>query len=164
MSHSCRVTLTSTPISAPRINAGSVAPEANAALAALNATAHTVASAAGLSALVIELVQLRASQINGCSFCLRVHTRKALAAGESTDRLGVLPAWRESLYFDDTERAALDLVEAITLVADGRVPDAVYERVSTVLDADSIAAVVWLSIAINAYNRLIIAARLPVGP
>ncbi len=160
MSHSGRVSTTTS----SRVNAGATAPEADAALAALNATAHRVASEAGLSALVVELVQLRASQLNGCSFCLRVHTRKALAAGESTDRLGVLPAWRESLYFDDIERAALDLVESITLIADGRVPDEVYERVSAVLGADQVAAVVWLSIAINAYNRLIITSRLPVGP
>lgn len=147
-----------------RVDSSAIAPAAASALATLNAAAHTAATDAGLSPLVIELVQLRASQINGCSYCLRVHTRKAIAAGESTDRLGVLPAWRESLYFDEVERAAIDLVESVTLIADGRVPDEVYERVSRVLDDAQLAAVVWLSVAINAYNRVIISSRLPVGP
>jgi len=148
----------------PRANASTLAPEAAAALAALNTIAHATAVAAGLSPLVIELVEIRASQINGCSYCLRVHVRKALDAGETSDRLGVLPAWRETAYFNDVERAALDLVESITLIADGRVPDEVYARVSAVLTAQQIAAVVWLSVAINSYNRVIIASRIPVGP
>ena len=147
-----------------RADVSALAPEVNAALAALNAAAHRNAADVGLSVLVIELVQLRASQINGCSFCLRVHTRKAIAAGESSDRLGVLAAWRESSYFDGPERAALDLVEAVTLIADGRVPDDVYARVAAELTEQQIAAVTWLSIAINSYNRSIIASRLPVGP
>jgi len=147
-----------------RANVSTTTPEAAAALAALNTTAHTAASAAGLSALIVELVQIRASQINGCSYCLRVHTRKALAAGESTDRLGVLPAWRESSYFTEAERAALDLVESVTLVADGRVADHVYDAARVVLDEAQVSAVIWLSVAINAYNRVIIASRLPVGP
>jgi len=151
-------------MTSPRANVSSVDSVSAAALAALNASAHSAASAAGLSDLLIELVQLRASQINGCSFCLRVHTRKSLAAGETTDRLGVLPAWRESSYFDPAERAALDLVESVTLIADGRVPDHVYDSARAVLDDAQLAAVVWLSVAINAYNRVIIASRLPVGP
>lgn len=147
---------------ARRVNARTAAPDVDQAFLAFNAQAIESAAQAGLSERLIELVQIRASQINGCAFCLRVHVRKALDAGELNDRLGLLVAWRETGYFDDTERAALELAEAVTLIADGHVSDEVYARVSAVLTEQQYAAVIWLTLAINAFNRVIVAARPPV--
>ncbi|MNE63621.1 Carboxymuconolactone decarboxylase family protein [compost metagenome] len=107
-------------------------------------------------------MRLRASQINHCAFCIRLHTRDALASDESSDRIAVLPAWRETGYFDLKERAQLALVEAITLVADGQVPDAVYEQAASALSKEEISAVEWLAVVINAWNRIAIASRYPV--
>ena len=142
-----------------RIDWAKVSPDAYKALIGLEqALAKT-----GLENSLIELIRLRASQINGCAFCTRMHTRDAIAVGESVDRISVLPAWRETSYFDVKEQAALDLVEAITRVADGHVPDDVYERAASRLSRDDNAAVEWLSIVINAWNRIAIASRYPVG-
>ncbi len=92
----------------------------------------------------------------------RLHTRDALSAGESSDRISVLPAWRETEYFNAKERAGLALVEAITLIAEGQVPDAVYSEAAKTLSAEEIAAMEWLAIMINTWNRVAIASRYPV--
>ncbi|MFD1503253.1 carboxymuconolactone decarboxylase family protein, partial [Streptosporangium lutulentum] len=107
-----------------RVNAGKQHPASYKALFALSATAEESAAAAGLDPLLVELVKIRTSQINGCAFCLRMHTRDALKKGESTDRLAVLPAWAETDYFSEIERGALRLAEAIARVSDGHVSDA----------------------------------------
>ncbi|UOB06697.1 carboxymuconolactone decarboxylase family protein [[Acidovorax] ebreus] len=86
----------------------------------------------------------------------------ALASQESGDRIAVLSAWRETDYFSPKERAALELVEAVTLVADGQVPDAVYAQAAGVLSKEEIAAVEWLAVVINAWNRIAISSRYPV--
>ena len=130
----------------------------------MNKTAGASATAAGLTPLLVELVKIRASQLNGCSFCLRMHTHDAVGHGETADRLAVLPAWRDSDYFSAQERAALELAESMTLVADGQVPDAVYERVAAVLTPAQISAVGWLTVVINAFNRVAVASRYHVGP
>ena len=110
-----------------------------------------------------DLVALRASQINGCAFCLDMHWKDLRAAGESEERLYSLEAWRESPLYSDRERAALELCEAMTLVADGHVPDAVWERASGAFDEHELAQLVVAISAINAWNRLNIATRLEPG-
>ncbi|MBD0711557.1 MULTISPECIES: carboxymuconolactone decarboxylase family protein [unclassified Streptomyces] len=136
-----------------------------AAYQALVRTADAVratAAEAGLDRVLVELVNLRVSQLNGCAYCLDVHTRAALRAGETTRRLGVLPAWRETELFTPRERAALALAEATTHPADGLAQDRAYAEARTVLDEDELSAVIWVAIAINAFNRVSILSRHPV--
>ena len=113
--------------------------------------------------LLVELVKIRTSQINGYAFCLRMHTRDALKKGESTDRLAVLPAWAETGYFSEPERAALRLTEAIARVSDGHVSDADYAAAAAVLSEDQVSAVAWLSTVMNAFNRVAITSRYTVA-
>jgi AhpD family alkylhydroperoxidase len=109
-----------------------------------------------------HLVSLRASQMNGCAFCIDMHWKDARAAGETEERLYSLDAWRESPLYDPRERAALDLCEAMTIISDGHVPDEVWERTSEVLDED-LAQVIFAVAAINTWNRLMITARAQPG-
>jgi len=112
-----------------------------------------------LDPVVKELVKLRASQINGCAFCLDMHWTAAKAAGESDLRLAQLAAWDESPAFDERERAALALTEAMTHVADTHVPDDVWERARRHFDEDELAHLVVQIAAINFWNRTAIASR-----
>ena len=118
----------------------------------------------GLEKGFLELLKIRASQINHCAFCLRMHTRDALKYGESTERISVLPAWRETGYFNEKERGALALMEAITSISDGQVPDETYHFASASLNEKEIAAVEWLGVMINSWNRIAISGRTPVAP
>lgn len=145
-----------------RINLGKSTPEIYQAVCELERLASDVVVAAGISDGFSHLLRLRASQINQCAFCIRLHTRDAIASGESGDRISVLPAWRETGYFDQKERAALTLVEAITLVSIGQVPDAAYEQAVSNLSKQEISAIEWLAIVINAWNRIAISSRYPV--
>jgi AhpD family alkylhydroperoxidase len=106
-----------------------------------------------------ELVKLRASQINGCAFCLDMHWTAAKAAGESDVRLAQLPAHAESPWFTARERAVLALTDAVTLVAEDGVPDAVWAAAAEHLDEDELANVLWQIAAINTWNRIAVAAR-----
>lgn len=145
-----------------RVNLGKAAPELYQAVGSLDKLASQVTSSAGLDEGLCHLLRLRASQINQCAFCVRAHTRDALASGESSDRISVLPAWRETQYFTEKERAALELVEAITLISDGQVPDAVYAKAVEALSSKEMAAIEWLSVVINTWNRIAISSRYPV--
>lgn len=145
-----------------RINLGKSAPEIYQAVCELEQLASNVVAAAGISEGFSHLLRLRASQINQCAFCIRLHARDAIASGESGDRISVLPAWRETGYFDQKERAALALVEAITLVSIGQVPDAAYEQAVFNLSKQEISAIEWLAIVINTWNRIAISSRYPV--
>lgn len=109
-----------------------------------------------LDPTLLELIQLRASQINGCAFCLDMHTKDALANGERSERLAVLPAWRESPLFTEQERAALALTEAVTRIADQHVPAEVEDRARAAFDEATYAAVVFAIVLINGWNRLAI--------
>jgi AhpD family alkylhydroperoxidase len=109
------------------------------------------------------LVKIRASQINGCAFCLDMHAREARAAGESEQRLVVLSAWREVPFFTPAERAALALTEAVTRVDDGRISDDLYRQAAAQFDPDTLASLLFAIATINAWNRLSIAARTPPG-
>ena len=148
----------------PRANIGKLAPDLYRSVVALEKQVAERTTAAGIPVGFSHILRLRASQLNQCAFCVRMHTRDALAAGESADRISVLPAWRESSYFDDRERASLSLMEAVTMIADGQVSDGVYEAAATALSEEEIAAVEWLAIAINTWNRIAISSRYPVGP
>jgi AhpD family alkylhydroperoxidase len=110
-----------------------------------------------------DLVALRASQLNGCAFCIDMHWKDARARGETEERLYMLDAWRESTLYDEREQAALALCEAMTLITDGHVPDHVWERASAEFDEYELSQVVFEITAINAWNRLMITTRTEAG-
>ncbi|MEV4442938.1 carboxymuconolactone decarboxylase family protein [Streptomyces sp. NPDC049577] len=146
-----------------RVNIGKQHPASYKALIALSQEVEEATAAAGLDPLLTELLKIRASQINGCAFCLRMHTRDALKKGENPDRIAVLPGWEETGYFSETERAALRLTEAVTRVSDGHVSDEDYSAAAAVLTEDQISAVSWLAILMSAFNRLAITSRYRVN-
>jgi len=112
---------------------------------------------------LLRLVEIRASQINGCAYCLDMHTKDARAAGETEQRIYTLDAWRETPFFTDRERAALEWTEAVTLVADTRVPDDVYEQVRQQFSEEELIELTFAVIVINSWNRLNVAFRPLVG-
>jgi AhpD family alkylhydroperoxidase len=118
---------------------------------------------AGLDVRLLDLVRMRASQINGCAYCLDMHSKDARAAGETEQRLYGLDAWRETPYYSARERAALEWTEALTLVTEGHVPDEVYERVRQEFSEDELAHLSLAVVAINGWNRLNVAARTVPG-
>jgi len=118
---------------------------------------------AGLDSKLLDLVRMRASQINGCAYCLDMHSKDARANGESEQRLYGLEAWRETPYYSARERAALEWTEALTLVSETHVPDEVYERVRQQFSEDELAHLSLAVVAINGWNRLNIAARTVPG-
>lgn len=120
-------------------------------------------SATGLEPTLAHLVEVRASQLNGCAFCLDIHWKDARAAGEEEARLYLLDAWRESPGYDDRERAALALTEAVTLLAPGGVPDATWDAAAALFDEEKLAALLCTIVAINAWNRLQIATKAEPG-
>jgi len=118
---------------------------------------------AGLDTTLLHLVRMRASQINGCSCCLDIHSKDARANGETEQRLYGLDAWRETPYYSARERAALEWTEALTLVGDTHVPDEVYERVREQFLEDELVHLSLAILSINAWNRLNVAARTVPG-
>jgi AhpD family alkylhydroperoxidase len=149
--------------SPPRVALKKLTPDVSAAMGALHGAAVSAARDAKVEPELLELVRIRASQINGCAFCLDMHTKDARAGGESEQRIYALNAWRETPFFSARERAALALTEAVTLVHDGHVPDEVYEEAAWVFDEAQIAALVWAATVINAYNRIAVATRMVPG-
>ena len=113
----------------------------------------------GLEEGLMDLVKLRASQINGCAYCIDMHWKDLRALGESEQRLYGLDAWEESPYYTDRERAAFQWTEAVTQIRDGHVPDEVYEKVRTKFTGKELADLTLAIAAINGWNRLAIAAR-----
>jgi AhpD family alkylhydroperoxidase len=118
---------------------------------------------AGFDHRLLDLVRMRASQINGCSYCLDMHAKDARAGGETEQRLYGLNAWRETPYYSARERAALEWTEALTLVSETHVPDDVYERVREQFSEDELAHLTLAVVSINGWNRLNIAARTVPG-
>src|SRR5215467_12059326 len=106
-----------------------------------------------------ELVRIRASQLNGCAYCIDMHTKDARAAGETEQRIYALPAWRETPFFTARERAALAFTESVTLVAHDHVPPSAYEQVAAEFDPDEVAALLSLIVTINAWNAIGVATR-----
>lgn len=145
------------------INIGKTHSQIYATMAELGRAADEGAVSAGLDPLLIELVRLRASQINGCAFCLRLHTHDALKKGETSDRLALLAAWWESDYFSPAERQALLITERVTNLASGR-GDLLATRSDAPLTDEQISAVTWLAIAINAWNRVAVSSKYAVKP
>jgi AhpD family alkylhydroperoxidase len=141
---------------ARRIRLAEHAPRPFAAVARLEA-------AIDLDDTLHVLIQLRASQINGCAFCIDMHWQDARAAGEREERLYSLDAWRDSPLYDERERAALELCEAITLVASTHVPDDIWDRAAAVFEPAELAQVVFAATAINVWNRMMISARTEPG-
>jgi AhpD family alkylhydroperoxidase len=118
---------------------------------------------AGFDHKLLNLVRMRASQINGCAYCLDMHSTDARAIGETEQRLYGLDAWREAPYYSARERAALEWTEALTLVAETHAPDEVYERVREQFPEDELVHLSLAIVAINGWNRLNIAARTVAG-
>ncbi|MFH0180610.1 carboxymuconolactone decarboxylase family protein [Streptomyces cacaoi] len=137
-------------------------PKAYHALVQTSEAVRATAADAGLERTVVELINLRVSQLNGCAFCLDVHTKAALRAGEDTRRLGVLAAWRDTDLFSPLERAALALAEATTVPSDAAAQEAAYADALEVLTEDQISAVIWVAVTINAFNRVSILSKHPV--
>jgi AhpD family alkylhydroperoxidase len=117
----------------------------------------------GLEKSLMELVKLRASQINGCAFCIDMHTKDARKNGETEQRLYLLNAWRESPFYTDRERAALEWTESVTLVAQTNVPDEVFERVRQHFAEPELVNLTMAVVAINGWNRLAISFRAVPG-
>src|SRR3984957_11763239 len=139
----------------PRLNAYQVAPDTIKALMAL----EDEIQGSGLEQSLIELVKTRASQINGCAFCINMHTQDARKHGETEQRLYLLNAWRESPVYTDRERAALAWTEAVTRIAETHAPDDVYEEVRAQFSESDTVNLTMLIAAINACNRLAISFR-----
>jgi AhpD family alkylhydroperoxidase len=135
------------------------APAFAAAMNRLDGAAAKELDRVGFDARLRELVRLRASQLNGCAYCVNMHSADARAAGETEQRLALLPVWRETAVFEARERAALALTEAITLVAETRVPETAWEEASAHLSPDELGALVSLIVTINAWNAIGVSTR-----
>jgi AhpD family alkylhydroperoxidase len=120
-------------------------------------------AASGLERSLLELVRLRASQINHCAYCIDMHTKDARAQGETEQRLYLVSAWREAPLYSDRERAALEWTEAVTNVGETAVPDSVFERVRQHFDEAELVALTFAVVAINSWNRLAVSFRADVG-
>jgi AhpD family alkylhydroperoxidase len=129
----------------------------------LLATTQAYVEHCGLEHSLLELVKTRASQINGCAFCIDMHTKDARAMGETEQRLYALDAWRETPFYSDRERAALEWTEAVTLIADNHVPDELYNRVEQHFAPEELANLTLAITTINAWNRFSIAFRAVPG-
>jgi AhpD family alkylhydroperoxidase len=142
-----------------RLHSWKTAPEVYRAMASLEAAVK----ASGLDASLVNLIKLRASQINGCAFCIDMHAKDLRAGGESEQRIYMLDAWRESPFYSDRERAALAWTEAVTKVTEGHVPDDVYQEAHQQFSDDELAKLTLAVVAINGWNRFGIAFRLIPG-
>ena len=142
-----------------RVNYITAWPDAAKAMLAL----QDVVDTSGLETSLLNLVWLRASQINGCAYCIDMHTKDCRADGESEERLYLLEAWRDSPFYSDRERAALSWTEAVTLIGEGHVPDGVYEQARSEFNDEELVKLTLAIAAINAWNRFGIAFRLRPG-
>jgi AhpD family alkylhydroperoxidase len=139
----------------PRIDQSKVPPGALKAMFGL----ETYIRSTGLSENLLHLIRLRVSQINGCAYCIDMHSKDLRAGGETEQRLYLLDAWRESPFYDQRERAALAWAEAVTLVAQTHVPDEVYEEARQHFTEEELANLTLAIVSINGWNRLSIAFR-----
>lgn len=144
-----------------RINVGQRVPEIYQAMSALNSQVEKAAANAGVDAKLVELVKIRTSQLNGCAFCLDMHTRDALGLGESPRRLFVLEGWRETPFFTEQERAALALAEAMAKLSQTQeVPEDVYQEAIRVFTEEQYRVVAWVAIVINGWNRVAVTSHM----
>jgi AhpD family alkylhydroperoxidase len=142
-----------------RLNYSKVSPQGVEGLRQLEKYVHSC----GLEADLIELIKIRASQINGCAYCIDMHAKDARTYGESEQRLYAVSAWHEAPFFSERERAALAWVEAVTLVGKSRVPDEVYEEVRKHFSEKELVDLTLAIVAINSWNRLAVSFRTPAG-
>ncbi|MCC6319893.1 MAG: carboxymuconolactone decarboxylase family protein [Phycisphaerales bacterium] len=143
----------------PRMNYQSASPGAFEAMLGL----EKYVRGCGLDRTLLELAKTRASQINGCAYCIDMHTKDARAAGETEQRLYALSAWRETPFFTDRERAALAWVEAVTLIHESHIPDALYDEARAHFSEKELLDLTMAVVAINGWNRLAIAFRAVPG-
>jgi AhpD family alkylhydroperoxidase len=153
------VTTTATEQIPVRLDIDSHAPGFARALAHLDNAATKQLDTVDFDHRLRELVRIRASQLNGCAYCIDMHTKDARAAGETEQRIYALPAWRETPFFSARERAALAFTETVTLLAQTHVPAAAYDEVAAVYSPDEIAALVSLITVINAWNTVGVSTR-----
>lgn len=142
-----------------RLNYATVSPDVLKAMREL----EKYVAASGLERPLYELVKTRASQMNGCAYCLDMHTKDARKAGETEQRLYTLSAWRETPFFTDRERTALEWTEALTLISENDVPDSLYNEVRKHFDEKEMIALPIAMVAINGWNRLAIGFRTVPG-
>lgn len=142
-----------------RLDYARLSPDGYRAMLALNKFAET----SGLERSLLELIKIRASQINGCAYCIDMHTIDARAGGESEQRIYLLDAWRESPFYSDRERAALAWTEAVTLVGQTHVPDDVYDEARRHFSEEEIVNLTWAVVVINGWNRIAVAFRSEPG-
>jgi AhpD family alkylhydroperoxidase len=147
---------TATVFERERLSIGREAPAISRAMVALEREIR-------VEPVLRELVRLRASILNGCAYCIDMHTKKARTAGESEQRLYAVAAWHEAPFFNERERAALALTDAITLIAETHVPADVFEEAARHFDNEELASLIWQIAAINAWNRVAVATRAPFG-
>lgn len=131
------------------------------ALQAMLGLEHYIAES-GLDKNLYELIKLRASQINGCAYCINMHSRDALTLGATPQKLFLLDAWRETDLYTEKERAVLALTEAMTLITTGHVPDDIYQEAARRLQSEELAAVMMAVVTINGWNRIAITCRTPL--
>ncbi|WP_327679629.1 carboxymuconolactone decarboxylase family protein [Kitasatospora sp. NBC_00458] len=143
------------PAAAQRISLPDLAPDFYKAMFAVERAARQ-----GVDPVLAELVKVHASMINGCAFCIDMHSTDALKNGERDHRLLSLPAWRETPWFTARERAALALTESVTLLTEGHVPDAVYQEAAAQFEPAELAQLIALIITINSWNRIGVTSRL----
>jgi len=143
----------------PRIDFAKVSPRAVQSMIGL----QTYVNNSGLEHSLLELVKMRASQINGCGYCLDMHFKDALAAGETAQRLLLLDAWREAPFYSARERAALEWTESLTLVSENHVPDEVFAAARAQFSEEELVNLSLAVVAINGWNRLVIGFRREVG-
>lgn len=142
-----------------RLDIDALAPEFSRALARLDHTTTSELDRAGIDRRLRELVRIRASQLNGCAYCVDMHTKDARAAGETEQRLYALPVWPETPFFTGRERAALAFTEAVTLATRDKVPDADYQAAAAWFGPNEMAALVALIVTINAWNAVGVTTR-----
>jgi AhpD family alkylhydroperoxidase len=148
--------IASTTFEQPRMEIGRHARHAYRAMIAFD-------GAIELDSSLGDLVRVRASMLNGCAYCVDMHTKDARAAGETEQRLYSLATWHEAPFYTDRERAALALTDAITLIADSRVPREIYDDAARHFDEPELAQLIWTITAINAWNRIAVATRMLPG-
>jgi AhpD family alkylhydroperoxidase len=149
------MTTTNTPHEiAVRLDFGSLAARFSAAMSALDKAAAVELDRVDIDARLRELLRIRASQLNGCAYCVDMHTKDARAIGETEQRIYALPVWRDTPFFSARERAALAFTESVTLLAHDHVTDDVYEAISAEFTPEEIAALVSLIVTINAWNAI----------
>lgn len=148
--------LATTSFEQPRMEIGRHARHSYRAMIAFDGTIE-------LDSALGDLVRIRASMLNGCAYCVDMHTKDARVAGESEQRLYALAAWHEAPFFTDRERAALALTDAMTLIAETQVPREVYDQAAQHFDEPELAQLIWAITAINAWNRIAVATRMLPG-